>query len=49
MSRNFGLRHRDSAWRSFWHEGEGERDPIWPFVVIGAAVALILGLGLLIA
>ncbi len=31
------------------HEPEGERDPNWPFVVIGAAVALILGLGIFIA
>jgi hypothetical protein len=48
MPRHFFSRS-DNPWRSFWHEPEGERDPIWPFVVLGAAVALILALGLFIA
>jgi hypothetical protein len=46
--RNFGLRRND-AWRSFWDEPQDERDPTWPFWVIGAVVAMLVGIGIFIA
>ncbi len=47
MPRNFGLRRNDLGddWRSFWDEPAGEPAARWPFYVIGAAVALIIGVG----
>lgn len=47
MPRNFGLRARDAAAR-FWNEpsNTGDRDADWAFLVIGAAVVLIVLVGI---
>lgn len=46
MPRNFGVRQSAS---DFWNEGEPEHDARWPFYVAGAAVLLLVGIGIFIA
>ncbi|WP_194474546.1 hypothetical protein [Bradyrhizobium sp. CCBAU 51753] len=46
MPRNFGVRQSASE---FWNDGEPERDPKWPYWVIGAATLLLVGIGIFIA
>lgn len=50
MPRHFGVRARDEFDR-FWNEpgNDNDRDATWPFWVIGAAVLLIVGIGIFIA
>jgi hypothetical protein len=46
MRRNFGIRQGAN---DYWNEGGSAREPRWPFYVIGAAVLLIIGIGIFIA
>lgn len=43
MPRNFGVRDRGAINR-FWNEpaNDNDRDPNWPYYVIGAAVAIVI-------
>lgn len=46
MPRNFGVRQSSNE---FWNEGGPEPEVRWPFYVIGAAVLMIVGIGIFIA
>lgn len=43
MPRNFGARR--VLFGSYWHANDNEREYRWPYLAIGAAVALIVAVG----